>query len=349
MKRSLLATALLLVLFGGPAVAQQEGRPSADDVFARGCGDDRGTDRCADTVQKEMRDRYGIAAAHELVAGGVTFRRAMLVDGYGGDVVAITAHRSPGHAPQIEVRVPTGKGDISAPLQAVLDGEAWDRILADSAHFDRDLVPLKDQQPAICLHAWFAVTEAGDSARLVQNILGEQTAAPRVRRDAESACGNGMGVTFAFRLADIAYAALKECHPIDRASVRNVPMLLATCKRLRGDRLAAGEALATLSKMQRARGQMTRQESDWLLSSDSKNLQPALWSLLQEASAIYFESPEATDVDHVIVRGKVAYRNEPAKAEDDEQADIELALIRQVDRFVIKSFRLSDRRTAKRD
>ncbi|HEY0624296.1 hypothetical protein [Sphingomonas sp.] len=349
MRRSVLvAPFLALACFCGPATAQQASKTSSDDVFARGCGDDRGIDRCADSVQKDMRARYNIAAAQELVDRGVTFRRVMLVDGYGQDVVAITAHRSPGSPPMVEVQVPAPKGDAYAPLQAVLDIETWERVLADSANFDRDVAPLKDQQPPICLHAWFAVSEAGDAARLSQNIVGEQANAAGMRRDAESACGGGLGITFAFRLADIAYAALPECRSIERGSVRNIPALLATCKRLQGDRPAAGEALATLGKLQRARGQMTRQESDWLLSSDAKALQPVLWSLLQQASAIYFDSPRAIDVDHVVARGKVVYWNEPAKSEDDQEAEIELDLIRQLDRFVIKSLRLADRRPAKR-
>jgi len=349
MKRLVLAaSSLFLVSLGGPVAAQQAARTSADDVFARGCGDDRGIDRCADAVQKDMRARYDIAAAQELVDRGVTFRRVMLVDGYGQDVVAIMAHRSPGSAPVIEVRVPAAKGDASPPLQAALDVETWDGVLADSVNFDRDMVPLKEDGLPICLHAWFAVSEAGDAVRLTQNIVGEHTSPARIRRDAETACGGGLGMAFAFRLADIAYAALPECRAIKRDSVRNIPVLLATCKRLQGDRPAAGEALATLGKLQRARGQITRQESDWLLSNDSKDLQSVLWKLLQDASAIYFDSPRATDVDHVTVRGKAVYRNEPAKSEDDEDAEIELNLIRQLDRFVIKSLRLSDRRPVKR-
>lgn len=349
MKRSGLAGSFLfLACLGTPAVAQQAAKTGSDEVFARGCADDNGTDRCADPVQKEMRTRYRIPAAQELVDRGVTFRRVMLVDGYGQDVVAITAHRSPGSAPVVEVRVPAPEGDASTPLQAVLDVETWDRVLADSTHFDRDIEPLKDQPPAICLHAWFAVGEAGDATRLSQNIVAEQAIPARIRRDAEGACGGGMGITFAFRLADIAYAALRECHTIERASVRNIPVLLAVCKRLQGDRPAAGEALATLSKLQRSGGQMTRQESDWLVSDDSEALRPALWQLLEQASSIYFDSPKAADVDHVSVRGKALYWNEPAKSEDDQEAEIELDLIRQLDRFVIKSLRISDRRPAKR-
>jgi len=349
MKRLVLAaSSLFLVSLGGPVAAQQAAKTSADDVFARGCGDDRGVDRCADAVQNDMRRRYGIAAAQELVDRGVTFRRVMLVDGYGHDVVAITAHRSPGSAPVIEVRVPGEKGDASAALQAALDLETWDRVLADSVHFDRDIVPLKEEGLPICLHAWFAVGEAGDAVRLTPNILGEHRRPARIRRDAETACGGGLGMAFAFRLADVAYAALPECRTIERTSVRNIPALLATCKRLQGDRSAAGEALAVLGKLQRGRAQITRQESDWLLSDDSENLQPMLWKLLQEAGAIYFDSPRASDSDHVTVRGKAVYWNEPEKSEDDQDAEVELDLIRQRDRFVIKSLRLSDRRAAKR-
>ncbi len=338
-----------LVCTAAPSLAQPGGKAPVDDVFDRGCGDDNGTDRCSDAVQDKMRSLYGLESGKELLARGVTFRRVMLVDGYGRDVVAISAHRIPGRAPVIEVRTPSAHTAQSAPLEATLDSEAWARVIAESANFDRDLVRRKgvpEDEISLCLHAWFAVGEAGDARRLEQHVLGEQQTDPVYRRDAETACGGGLGMSFAFRLADIAYEVLAECGTIDRATVRNIPMLLATCAGLKGDRQSAGEALAVLHKLRPGIG-LTQKESDRLVAHDADSVQPQLWSLLQTAGAVFFDSPEGVDVDHVTARGTAVYWNTD-KADDDEEATVELALIRQLDGFVVKTLRVSERRPMKR-
>ncbi|WP_422056109.1 hypothetical protein [Sphingomonas sp.] len=347
--KPLLLALVCLALAAAPSLAQPGGKAPVDDVFDRGCGDDNGTDRCSDAVQDKMRSLYGLESGKDLIDRGVTFRRVMLVDGYGRDVVAISAHRKPGRAPVIEVRIPGALTAKSATLEAALSSEAWTRIIAESANFDRDLVRrngVAEDEISLCLHAWFAVGEAGDARRLEQHVLGEQQTESGYRRDAETACGGGLGMSFAFRLADIAYEVLAECGTIDRATVRNIPMLLATCTGLKGDRQSAGEALAVLNKL-RPGTELTQKESDWLVAHDAESVQPQLWSLLQTAGAIFFESPEGFDVDHVKVRGTAAYWNTD-KADDDEEATVELALIRQLDGFVVKSLRVSERRPMKR-
>lgn len=346
---------LLLVLAGlvfatAPALAQQGSKAPVDDVFDRGCGDDNGTDRCSDAVQDKMRSLYGLESGKDLIARGVTFRRVMLVDGYGRDLVAISAYRAPGRAPVIEVRTPGASKAPSATLETALSSEAWMRVIAESANFDRDLVRRKgvaEDEISLCLHAWFAVGEAGDARRIEQHVLPAQFTEPVYRRDAETACGAGLGMSFAFRLADIAYEVLAECGTIDRATVRNIPMLLATCAGLKGDRQSAGEALAVLHKLRPGIG-LTQKESDRLVAHDADSVQPQLWSLLQTAGAVFFESPEGVDVDHVSARGTAIYWNTD-KADDDEEATVELALIRQLDGFVVKSLRVSERRPMKRD
>lgn len=348
--KPLLLALVCLALTAAPSLGQQRGKAPVDDVFDRGCGDDNGTDRCSDAVQDKMRSLYGLESGKDLIARGVTFRRAMLVDGYGRDVVAISAHRTPGRPPVIEVRIPGALKAQPAPLEATLNGEAWARVIAESANFDRDLVRRKgvaEDEVSLCLHAWFAVGEAGDARRIEQHVLPEQLSEPVYRRDAETACGGGLGMSFAFRLADIAYEVLAECGTINRATVRNIPMLLATCAGLKGDRQSAGEALAVLHKLQPGIG-LTQKESDRLVAHDADSVQPQLWSLLQTAGAVFFESPEGVDVDHVSARGTAIYWNTD-KADDDEEATVELALIRQLDGFVVKSLRVSERRPMKRD
>jgi len=346
--RILLLALAGLVVAAAPTLAQQGGRAPVDDVFDRGCGDDNGIDRCSDAVQDKMRSLYGLESGKDLIARGVTFRRVMLVDGYGRDVVAISAHRVPGRAPVIEVRTPGATKVRSTILEAALSNEAWARVIAESANFDRELVRTKgssENEISLCLHAWFAVGEAGDARRIEQHVLPEKLTEPVYRRDAETACGGGLGMSFAFRLADIAYEVLAECGTIDRATVRNIPMLLATCAGLKGDRQSAGEALAVLHKLRPGIG-LTQKESARFVAHDAA-VQPQLWSLLQTAGALFFESPEGVDVDHVNVRGTAAYWNTD-KADDDEEATVELKLIRQLDGFVVKSLRMSERRPMKR-
>ncbi|MEG3181797.1 hypothetical protein [Sphingomonas sp. LT1P40] len=337
-----------LVFAAAPTLADQAGKAPVDDVFERGCGDDNGIDRCSDAVQDKMRSLYGFESGKDLIARGITFRRVMLVDGYGRDVVAISAHRILGRAPVIEVRIPGAPKAQAATLEATLSSEVWARVIAESTNFDRDLVRRKgvtEDEISLCLHAWFAVGEAGDARRIEQHILPEQFTEPVYRRDAETACGGGLGMSFAFRLADIAYEALAECGTVDRATVRNIPMLLAACSALKGDRQSAGEALAVLHKLRPGIG-LTQKESDRLVAHNADSVQPQLWSLLQSAGAIFFDSPDGVDVDHVTVRGTAFYWNTD-KPDDDEEATVELALIRQLDQFVVKSLRVSERRPKK--
>lgn len=210
------------------------------------CSDDRGADRCEAAEQARMRALYGWESAKALLAAGVQFRRFMVVDGYGRDVLALTMERRPGASPRLIVEVPTvaetgedASAPIPAPLTATLGAAQWERALRLTDDFERELAsePGADSLSRICLHSWVVVLEAGDPA-----AAAASPEPPRLRTDTEDACAEGLAMPAAFELAELAYEVLEECHGLDRVAHRNRIMLLAQCRRLGGDRLAAASA-----------------------------------------------------------------------------------------------------------
>lgn len=82
------AFAALLLL----ATMQGEAQPRPDP----NCRDDRGTDRCAETEQRRMRELYGVRSIEEHQAAGDQVRRIFYVDGYGRDLILIAFVRTSG-------------------------------------------------------------------------------------------------------------------------------------------------------------------------------------------------------------------------------------------------------------
>lgn len=352
--RSCLAVLLFLGLAPGAwaqndETARGEEAARLSQIFARGCGDDDGNDRCDAEVQREMRRLYGLADAETLAAEGVTLRRAMFVDGYGNDVVAITFSRAPGRSPTVEIAIPRGDGDEEPqPLSAVVSQETWDRVLRASENFDQQLARERSRENdgssdtiAICLHGWFVVAEAVDSAQLNPNIVGRQMEPSRIRRDAEGACAEGLAVPFAFVLADMALDNLTECSSLARNHARNKAALLARCQHLRGDRIAAAEAERVVWELDRLTVTGTSDEWRRLFDFDSQELAEDFRRAV-EGGDLLLGMPNASDADHAEVTGLVAFYGE---GEDDLQvADIGLTLVRQAGKFVIASYELSGRR-----
>ncbi len=362
----------LLLLLGSPALAQVEagGELTQEmiDAFERGCGDDQGVDRCDSATQQRMRTLYGLDSARDLMEQGVQLRRAMFVDGYGNDVVAISFSRVPGRGPMVEVISPIVEGAPEAqPLRAMIDQATWGEVLARSENFDQLLareLPRRgeDGQPeaprSLCLHAWFSVVEAVDPARNDRNSMqgsmsmedvdGAETVEMLpvrvpglIRVDAESACASGLGTEYAFALADIAADLFGECTTLDADRFRNPPELLAACHRLGGDRLAAGEAMPIVHAFNRSASEddfsrLFSGMGDGRMQRFRAELDggfPQLWM------------PHAASPDEAHIAGRIFYLSED-RNELVASAELQLQLMREFDRWVISSWTIGEREPA---
>lgn len=333
----------------------QEGETTAEDsetrfdeIFARGCGDDDGTDRCDADVQRRMRELYGLVDVEALAEQGVTLRRAMFVDGYGNDVVAVTFSRAPGRSPTIEISTPRSEQTSeSQPLSAVTDHSVWQRVLDSSRHFDERLEsegrrsePDEEGTITFCLHGWFTVVEALDAARLIPNLVGQEMEPARIRSDAEGVCAGGLAAPYAFELAEIALRNLRECSSLKSEYARGDPALLALCYQMRGDRIAAGEAYEFVHELDRMQQLPEGSRLRWLFAESGHDLARGFREAL-DGGSFELGAPNAIDVDHAEVEGFVTFR--PREGQN-EILDIKLRLVRQTGQFVIESYEISERR-----
>ena len=257
-----IAAAVLTACIATPALADEPAQGSSPvltdemrDAFDRGCGDDRGQDRCDGENQAKMLELYGWQSAEAMVRQGIEFRRFMMVDGYGRDVLGLSFERRPGESPSVNVAVPRVEQEglpielpPETPLTARLGEQHWQRVISLTSNFD-DMLASEDAEDgafSICLHSWFTVMEAG-SARTPYAGDERQTF---IRRDAEGACARGLAMPASFALAELAYETLPECDGLTRDDFRNVVMLLARCKSLGGDRIAARRASEFVDRLQ---------------------------------------------------------------------------------------------------
>ncbi|MCB1560940.1 MAG: hypothetical protein KDI75_07580 [Xanthomonadales bacterium] len=351
----MLISAILLVSAACAAVGTQKDsrdQSEATDVFERGCADDQGNNRCADEEQRKMRELYGIPDTEKLSEQGVALRRAMFVNGYGLDIVAITFSREPGRPPMVEVAAPRQEaGPTSQPLSAVVPLRTWNQILDASRDFDQQLAR---ELPAsgkglenICLHSWFVVVEAVDPAHLSQRVVGQHEVPAKIRRDAEGACTQGLAMRYAFELARTAREQLPECSSLNVDDFRNDADLLSLCQRLGGDRIAASDAYRFLEEL----GRMTvpgpleldpfeleRFQWKYFARSSEQLAEPFIHDL--NGANFFFAPPEATDLDHASVEGQAIFPDD----ENDQITDLKLKLVRQNREFVILSYELSEKR-----
>ncbi len=347
--------ALALPCAWAPLAALQDDKPAT----GRDCRDDSGTDRCSAEARERAHARYAIASPDEMLAEGATVRRALFVDGYGRDVAAVTFVRRRGAGPRVEIAVPQdGDAAEAAPLSAPIDDTTWSRVLRASAYFDRTLVDRPGEDGVICLHGWMATGEGVDAPRVNQNVVAG-TGSEGLARDpslpvqapmtegitrtaTQSACEDGLVLTYAFELARIALAALPQCATLDVRDFRNEATLLAACARLRGDRLVAGEAYALGSRIQRA------------LASDAASppadlfvgLGPTRAKLFAEATrgaSVYLDPPIGIDSDHARIDATLVFRD---GGDTTRTERLTLNLLRQTGRFVIDTFAVSDTRPA---
>lgn len=255
-----------VILFGialficTPVFASDDEQNTIPDVWERGCGDDDGNDRCDTKVQERMRTRYGWKSIEQLAEENTTTYRAMIIDGYGNDLVAISFERQAGMSPFVEVRVPNSDNVSikNQPLKANISEQVWSDVVASSEHFDQKLaseVADKGDNLPICFHGWVTVAESV-SIRYYRNAIfakGEKSVKDKkkvtLKRDVESACAGGLAIPFAFRLAQIAHTSLTECSTLKVDEFRNKPTLLSACRNMSGDRLAAGNLYRAFRKI----------------------------------------------------------------------------------------------------
>lgn len=233
---------LLLAAFGSAASTTWAQAPTAIDAEASACRDDAGVDRCAPAQQAKVRALFGADTIEALQARQVIVYRAFFVDGYGRDMPMVSFERRPGRAPEVIVRPPARADEAgSGPIRADVSAKVWDSVVGEARLFDRDLTPLPPSPwPTFCLHSWVATVEAAEAARPGPAV------APR--RKTQSACGSGLAITYAFKLARLAREAIPACAALDMDPQRNDLTALEDCTRLHGDRLAAAEVQNAFGK-----------------------------------------------------------------------------------------------------
>lgn len=205
----------------------------------RRCSDDAGNDRCEATAIATQNRLFGLPSVADLVADGTQVRRAIFVDGYGRDLLAISFIRPRGREPMVELRRPRQPELTSL---APLDPRIWQRSIDAGTVFDRELVPLPapaDDSIAICLHAWSMRAEAGDPVRQRFNGIRMVDIPAVTRSRVQGGCAEGLASAYAFALADLAIEALPLCQLIDPAQQRNNVTRLSACMSFSGDRAAA--------------------------------------------------------------------------------------------------------------
>lgn len=229
----------VLLALAASAAAPVWAQPSSPlGAEAQGCRDDAGVDRCAPGQQAKVRALFGGAEPIEaLHAKQVVAYRAFFVDGYGRDMPMVSFERWPGEDPEVIVRPAGGKDAPGAePIRAGLSAKVWETVVREAQHFDRDLAPLPsstDGPPVLCLHSWVATVEAAEAVG--------RSGAVAPRRKTQSACGSGLAITYAFKLAAMAREAIPACAVLAMDHQRNEVTVLEACTRLHGDRIAAAE------------------------------------------------------------------------------------------------------------
>jgi hypothetical protein len=314
------------LLLAAPASQAPTGNfPPPDD-----CQDDRGVDRCKPEEQRRIRALYGVKAIGAHRDAGDQVRRAFFVDGYGRDLIAVEFIRPKGADPMLRVHFPAKAGEERVPtMTAAVDGGRWSDLLRRSTLLDRGpLPPRETENPVICLHSWVYTVEASDTA-------GAPGQAGTVRRRTEDACNYGPTAAFASELAAMAVPLLPPCALLDRDQHRNEAALLASCRYLRGDRLAAAGVLNRLDALRKVRKQEDlallrplfgpRASIDWAGEVHAGGNSAAFWlRKVEEAKAhFYVEEVMGETADRVRVRGRLyrsvgedeATRSEAAKAE----------------------------------
>lgn len=304
--RAIHALAFVLLFTAIPTVAQ----PPTN----RNCRDDRGTDRCAEAQQQRMRELYGVRSIEEHRAAGDQVWRVFYVDGYGGDLILIAFVRAPRRDPTLWVHYPRREGEPRPePLQVPVTQASWDEVVERSVSFDRSFAQ-RPGETGLCLHSWVYTIESVGRSR------GRLPA--EVRRKTEDACENGPGSAYARELERIALSLIPHCAALDRRQHRNPSSMLAACRILHGDRLAAAEVLNRASGFRSIGGPEDRHRLIGLFAHETRidwngEEYRGSWSgaadfwvahLDQQSGAanFYFQSVEAESADRVRLTGMLS-------------------------------------------
>ncbi|AQA00472.1 hypothetical protein BWQ93_19920 [Sphingopyxis sp. QXT-31] len=356
MIRALLLSVLALLTTPAPAQELED--------FASGCADDSGGDRCSDAAVKAWHDRYGLRPAETMAAEGTAVRRMLYVDGYGRDVLAISAIRAKGVPPVIEIRQPRGKdGAQPTTWTRPIPEKAWDRILGDAAIAHRRLVP--ETKPGdevnVCLHAWVSRFESADPRQLAQFVVGQMWLDPESRAMTASACEGGPTDRFGATLAEVAAETFGECSSIDADRMRHGIALIEACMGLRGDTIAAGHVMSIYRDLYPLIFRAEEEGKSWpdllradfnLASQGLKEGEQADWdslrALFAKADNVYFDVEQATglDADRVEMLATFGWADRStgtgAKKPERHTRKLRLMWVRQTGDWVVDQIRLAD-------
>ena len=347
----------ILMLLATPAFAQEL------EDFASGCADDSGSDRCSDAAVKAWHERYGLRPVDTMATDGTAVRRMLYVDGYGRDVLAISAIRAKNAPPVIEIRRPRNKdGVIPTTWTRPISEKAWDRIIGDAATAHRRFAPeTKADDVAICLHAWVSRFESGDPRRLAPFVVGQMWLDPESRAMTASACGGGPTDRFGATLAEVAVETFGECSSIDADRMRNGIALIEACMGLRGDTIAAGHVMGVYRDLYPLIFRAKEEGKSWpdllradfeLASQGLKEGERADWgelrALFGKVDNVYFEVEEATGLDADRVEMTATFhwadRGAGTGAEKPERhvKKLRLMWVRQTGNWVVDQIKLAD-------
>jgi len=351
------------ILFTSPVLAQAGeagGQLTQEmmDIFARGCGDDQGKDRCAPEVQADMRGYYGLESVEELAEAGSEVYRAMFVDGYGNEIVAVSFVRERGKAPYVDVRAPSRAPDEEQLLRTTVSPDRWWTVSGRSPSFDQKMayeVAPEDGARTMCLHGSVVVVESAEAnSPYVSSTIdfsqdGEEISetkierpAPTIRRDTESACANGLAVPYAFDLAKEAMESLVECSNLKLDDFRNATNFLAACHRLRGDRLTAAQAISTIGKLQSFRSEDDIEDNPLLFVSWGEEA-PTKYLADIAGGVPFYGQPTAISTTDVIVEGMLFYFDADGEEVPTHQAKLTVDLYEYASSFAVYSWTVSDK------
>lgn len=317
---------ILALLFVKPTLANEQ--------INQKCADDRGVNRCEVETQAKTREKYGLADIESLADEGAFVRRAMIINGYGGDVLAVSFLRQKGADPIVEIRNAKAAGATEPQIVSIaIAASDWDRMLAKGNFFERELAPKSTEAgkvppPNICLHGWMTTVETADPIRLSANTFPAFRLKREVRRKTQSACDGGLAIEYAFQLADLAHELIPFCKSIDVDRHRNKVMALNACFLLSGDRTSAGQALSLTHGVRQALN---------IYPKDIKQTQKALGRLIVSADPNNRPDPKSgtitrsrqIELAEILQQGDINYRD--YKGIDADHVEIDALQVQHSD------------------
>jgi hypothetical protein len=337
----------------------------AQDAVDRHCSDDNGQNRCGESAMAKTRDRYGLPDAKTQATQGTYLRRAMIVDGYGRDVLAVSFVREKGSDPFVEIRGTQAAGSKEPRLIRTLISELdWKRVIALGTFFDRELEPItpaggEEELPSICLHGWMVLVESANPARLSSNMIPAAFVESEIRSKTQNTCGDGLAVEYAFQLVSLAHEMIPVCKSISIETQRNKTMVLSTCLSLSGDRAAAAHGLTLFDEIRKAlhiypknpaetqkaltrlivfADQNMRVKTGRERLTESRRREMA--ELLSQGE-IYFNAYKGMDADHIILEGIQVQNSAESNSDKRPERKIIVSASQQAGDFRIHDIEVS--------